>query len=565
MLHLCFCYGKIAFMTQKEALDILKSGRNVYLTGAAGSGKTYVLNKYISYLKERGVAIAVTASTGIAATHLSGLTVHSWSGIGIKSDLSDHDIDLLTQKEHLWKKYEKTKVLIIDEVSMIHPRMFDALDRLAKAMKRNDKAFGGMQVVLSGDFFQLPPIVKGEGVSYIDSSNAWSALDIRVCYLQEQHRQSGDSLEGILSEIRSGDISLNTEEIFEKINGVRNTSKTTPTRLYTHNLDVDAVNETELKKLSGIASTYKMTSKGKASVVNALCKGILAPEVLNLKKGAVVMFVKNNFEEGYVNGTLGKVVSFEKNTPVVQMHSGKKIYVTKSSWEVEDNGKILASAEQLPLRLAWAITVHKSQGMSLDAAEIDLSKSFVPGQGYVALSRLRSLEGLTLLGLNRMALSVDPYVIELNSHLVKESSKWSRVIQRFSDKDFAKMHEDFITRSGGTNNVVEIKKNKETGAEELTPKIPSHEKTLALLKKKMSLEDIAKEREMTFVTIISHLEKLKEGNYDVNLKQYRPKVADLKIIRATFEFLKDTKLSPAHRRLRGKYSYEDLRIARLFI
>ncbi len=565
MLQPCFCYGKIAFMTQKEALDILKSGRNVYLTGAAGSGKTYVLNKYINYLKERRVAIAVTASTGIAATHLSGLTIHSWSGIGIKSDLSDHDIELLTQKEHLWKKYEKTKVLIIDEVSMVHPRMFDALDRLAKAMKRNDKVFGGMQVVLSGDFFQLPPIVKGEGISYIDSSDAWSALDIRVCYLQEQHRQNGDSLEGILSEIRSGDISLNTEEIFEKINGVRNKSKTAPTRLYTHNLDVDAVNETELKKLSGIASTYKMTSKGKASVVNALCRGILAPEVLNLKKGAVVMFVKNNFEEGYVNGTLGKVVSFEKNTPIVQMHSGKKIYVTKSSWEVEDNGKILASAEQLPLRLAWAITVHKSQGMSLDAAEIDLSKSFVPGQGYVALSRLRSLSGLTLLGLNRMALSVDPYVIELNGWLLKESSKWSRVIQKFSDEDFAKMHTDFITRSGGTNDVVVIKKNKEVGAEELAPKIPSHEKTLALLKKKMSLENIAKEREMTFVTIISHLEKLKEGDYDVNLKQYKPKLADLKIIRATFEFLKDTKLSPAHRRLKGKYSYEDLRIARLFI
>jgi len=553
-------------MTQAEALNILKSGRNVYITGAAGSGKTYVLNEYINYLKERGVAIAVTASTGIAATHLGGVTIHSWSGIGIKDDLSEHDIELLTQKEHLWKKYDKTKVLIIDEVSMMHARMFDALDRLARAMKRNDKVFGGMQVVLSGDFFQLPPIVKGGGgISYIDSSEAWSAMDIRVCYLEEQHRQEDTSLESILSEIRAGEVSVSTQEVLEEMNGVRRKSKTTPTRLYTHNIDVDAVNEKELKKLPGDISEYAMTSQGKANLVTSLCKSILAPEVLRLKKDAIVMFVKNNFEEGYVNGTLGKVVAFEKNTPIVQTYSGKKIYVTSSTWEVEDNGKVLASAEQLPLRLAWAITVHKSQGMSLDAAEIDLSKSFVPGQGYVALSRVRSLDGLTLLGLNSMALVVDPYVIELNQWLTKESSKWSKVIQRFEHKDFKKMHEDFINRSGGTNNVREIAKNKASIPEGIALKVPSHEKTLALLKNGGDLKDIAKERGMTFVTIISHLEKLKEGSYEIDLKPYAPKSTDLKVIKTAFESLKDTKLAPVHKKLKGKYSYEELRLARLFI
>jgi len=390
-------------------------------------------------------------------------------------------------------------------------------------------------------------------------------MDVRVCYLEEQYRQDDSSLESILGEIRAGDVSVSTQEIFEKMNGVRNKSKTTPTRLYTHNLDVDAVNEKELQKLSGSICQYEMSTKGKASIVTSLCKSILAPEILKLKKDAVVMFVKNNFEEGYVNGTLGRVIAFEKNTPVVQTHSGKKIYVTRDTWEIEDNGKVLASAEQLPLRLAWAITVHKSQGMSLDAAEIDLSKSFVPGQGYVALSRVRSLEGLTLLGLNSMALAVDPYVLELNNWLTKESQKWSRVIQKFSASDFKKMHEDFINKSGGTNNVKEIKKNKSTQSEGIAPKIPSHEKTLLLLKNGRDLKDIAKERGMTFVTIISHLEKLKEGNYDVNLKPYKPKSADLKIIKKTFEILKDTKLSPAHRKLNGKYSYEDLRIARLFV
>ena len=229
-----------------------------------------------------------------------------------------------------------------------------------------------------------------------------------------------------------------------------------------------------------------------------------------------------------------------------------------------DDGKVLASAEQLPLRLAWAITVHKSQGMSLDAAEIDLSKSFVPGQGYVALSRLRSLSGLTLLGLNKMALSVDPYVLELNKRLLRESSNWSKVIRRFSARDWDKMHKDFVTRNGGTNDKKEIEKNRALISEELVPKTPSHEKTLVLLKEGKSLKDIAKERGMTLGSIISHLEKLKEGKYEIDLKPYTPKLADLKTIKEAFKSLKDTKLAPVHKKFNGKYSYEDLRLARLF-
>jgi len=553
-------------MIQSDALNILKSGRNVYLTGAAGSGKTYVLNQYIQHLKERGVSVAVTASTGIAATHIGGMTIHSWSGMGIKDGLSEYDIELLTQKEHLWKRYDKTRVLILDEVSMIGARMFDSLDRLARAMRGNDAPFGGIQVVLSGDFFQLPPIVKGGGpVQYVDSARAWTEMDVRVCYLEEQHRQDDMSLENILSEIRSGEISYRTQEIFQEITGAPRTSELEPTRLYTHNVDVDAVNNAKLKELPGELHSYKMTTRGKGSVLAGLCKSILAPEELQLKKDAVVMFVKNNFEEGYVNGTLGKVVDFEDGMPVVETYDGKRINAAPATWEVEDDGKILAAAEQLPLRLAWAITVHKSQGMSLDAAEIDLSRSFVPGQGYVALSRLRTLEGLTLLGLNRMALEVDPYVSELNRKLLQDSSKWSQVIKKFSDDDFKKMHEEFVEQCGGTNDPEVIEKNKAFEAEEAAPKVATHEKTFALLKEGKTLKEAAKERGMTMSTIIAHLEKLKSGGYEIDLSPYKPKKADLDKIKAAFEELGDTKLAPAHQKLKGKYTYEDLRLARLFI
>ena len=161
-------------MKQKDALKILKAGKNVYLTGAAGSGKTYALNEYITYLKNRGVRAGITASTGIAATHIGGVTIHSWSGVGIKDNLDDRDIEHLVQKEYLYKRFEKTKVLVIDEVSMLSSRLFDSVERVCRAMKRSEEPFGGMQVVLSGDFFQLPPISREGGeTEFIHKSEAW--------------------------------------------------------------------------------------------------------------------------------------------------------------------------------------------------------------------------------------------------------------------------------------------------------------------------------------------------------------------------------------------------------
>jgi len=164
-------------MKQSEALEILKMGRNVYLTGPAGSGKTHLLNTYIDFLKENGVGIGVTASTGIAATHMNGVTIHSWAGIGIKDDLDEWEMDSLLQKQYLAKRFENTKVLIIDEVSMLHHYRLDLIDRVCRGFKQNELPFGGMQVILSGDFFQLPPITRGGGESsFINKSGVARVL-----------------------------------------------------------------------------------------------------------------------------------------------------------------------------------------------------------------------------------------------------------------------------------------------------------------------------------------------------------------------------------------------------
>ncbi len=568
-------------MTQEEALTILKAGRNIFLTGRAGSGKTYVLNQYVEYLREKNIEVAVTASTGIAATHLGGVTIHSWSGIGIKDDLAPADIDHLTQKESLYKKYKKTKVLIIDEISMLKPQMFDALNRLAKAMKGDKKPFGGMQVILSGDFFQLPPVVKyGEDPLYVDASEAWQEMDLRVCYLEEQYRQTDDRLSNILTEIRSGNISEETHCLLNEILNKKVSLKIPATKLFTHNLDVDSVNEKKLSEIKKPEQVFKIKTFGRASAVSALVKSMMAPENLRLKKEAVVMFVKNNFEEGYVNGTLGTVVGFEYGCPIVETLSGKTIQVQKEMWEILDDGKIIASAEQFPLRLAWAITIHKSQGMSLDAAEIDLSKAFIPGQGYVALSRLRSLDGLRLLGINDNALRVDPYVLGLDCWLKKESNKWSRVICRFSDDEISTMHQTFIK-----GNSEKCSKNKfgipkkttekiggrfETCDSLNNSKIPSHEITLELLKRSMNLDQIANERNLKKETIVNHLEKIKEFGYlptskfKSTCKQLKPSIINLKEIKNVYKKDKTAALSTLYKKLGGKYSYEEIKIAKLF-
>lgn len=560
-------------MKQAQALDILKTGRNVYLTGPAGSGKTHVLREYISFLKDRGVQVGLTASTGIAATHFGGVTIHSWSGIGIKDYLSDTDIDLLVQKEYLWKRYQRTSVLIIDEVSMLTPSIFDSLDRLARSMKQVDSPFGGMQIVLSGDFFQLPPVVRGvNNIQFAYTAQSWIDADIRVCYLEEQFRQRDDALLNILNEIRSGDVSDESRELLCTricdgtdiyIDGV------VPTRLYTHNADVDAVNASELEKLPDGVHKYEMESKGKANVVSSIKKGLLVPETLCIKKDSVVMFVKNNSEAGYVNGTLGTVVDFEEGFPVVKTFSGNKIIAYPVEWAIEEGEKVVAQVSQVPLRLAWAITIHKSQGMSIDAAEIDLSKSFVPGQGYVALSRLCTLEGLVLRGLNSVALEVNKEVLSYDAHLHKESIKWDKVFSRFSKKDIVKMHKEFIASSGGTMDKKEIAKNiarnKDKQDDGVKDIIPTHEKTWTLVGDGSSLEDIAKERGLTLSTIISHLEKVKKLNKNADLKSFKPKAKDLKKIKQAFANTDDIKLAPVHHMLKGEYSYEELRLARLFI
>lgn len=457
-------------MKQSEALAILQTGANVFLTGEPGSGKTHTINAFILWLRSHGIEPAITASTGIAATHIGGLTIHSWSGIGILQDLTAYDLDRIAQNERVVKRIRGCQTLIIDEVSMLSAKTFSILDAVCRAVRVNPAPFGGLQVVLVGDFFQLPPVESRQPVRqqeeyqeelFFDEEEApkspfafnspvWKQLNPIICYLSEQHRQEDGEFLDILAAIRSGEV---TDEHRETLLSKRvHTKGTDVTNLYSHNADVDRINDVALGKIAQEGRVYTMTSQGSAGLVAGLKRGCLSPESLSLKVGARVMFTKNDAEHRYVNGTTGEVTGFVKGTdyPIVRTNDSRVVVAEPAEWSLSDGGRILARINQIPLRLAWAITVHKSQGMSLDAAHMDLSSAFEYGQGYVAISRVRTLAGLSLAGLNERALEVHPE-IKLKDALFREASEVAQEsFARMSADDLDALHNNFVRACGGT-------------------------------------------------------------------------------------------------------------------
>ncbi len=408
----------------------MTSGANVFLTGAPGAGKTYVLNQFVKRAVRSGKRVAVTASTGIAASHLGGTTIHSWSGLGIIDQLLPDDLKRLGGSDRLIKRYNSIDILVIDEISMLHGVRLDMINQLAKLLRANEKPFGGMQVILVGDLFQLPPVSRGiSGFDFAHLSQAWEELGLRVCYITEQHRQqNADGLLELLEAMRDGSFDTMHHELLQARIG-RDLEASAVTRLYSHNIDVESINDKHLAAINDQEYSYEMQTKGAQAKIEQLAKGLLAPPVLTLKVGAEVMFVANNFSEGFVNGSRGMVVAFENKTPRVRLTNGRVIDVAPHTWSLTEDGRVRAEISQLPLRLAWAITIHKSQGMSLDAAVIDLSRAFTPGMGYVALSRVRSLDGLYLQGFNNTALQMHPEIFELDRELRTASAELAAITE----------------------------------------------------------------------------------------------------------------------------------------
>lgn len=435
--------------SQYRVLKAILQKKSVFYTGSAGTGKSYILKVLQDVISECGATSTfhLTAPTGVAACNIGGSTVHNWAGIGQTLDPNDDNFILQMGRQVESKnRWKDAKLLVIDEISMLSAEIFDALNQAGQRIRSNYEPFGGIQIVVCGDFFQLPPVgVNNRDLSkkcnYCFHSEVWNQLfnhQDGMIVLDKVFRQKEQAFLDMLNELRRGYVSEDTNRIL--LNKVKQTaederksqmkknesnsvneSEIVPTKLFPTNKDVDSINQTELNRLPGECEpVYERHIEGTDKYKKQLEAGMKAPRELFLKIGAQVMLLRNlSVLEGLVNGTRGVVVGFseelgetygsalfpKRSLPIVEFdirvgNRTEKLTkpIKEEEWKLEIGGKTWASFLQIPLMLAWAISIHKSQGMTITDLEVSFNGMFEFGQAYVSLSRATDFNRLRLKG-----------------------------------------------------------------------------------------------------------------------------------------------------------------------
>lgn len=436
---------------QLRVVDLVLQGHNVFFTGEAGTGKSTVTRRIIAELKKKygeqfGQRVAVAAMTGIAATHIGGSTLNSALGLGVPTTARDFRTMFSSRKR--LREYE---VLILDESSMCSADMFDRIEEMLRSIRGGVRPAGGLQIVLTGDMFQLPPIETAPSPDdppdafynrgYIFESAAWKACKFTVVLLTKVFRQSDAHFSGLLNAVRHGGPGADAAlaELFSSCSReLECTDGIAPTLIFPRNAEVDAINASELAKLPGPRATFvarddvsvssMVRNQGSASasasarsrlLQSNFFKSCQAPPRLELAVGAQVMLVKNlDTRAGLVNGSRGVVVGVSPpNGATVQFRCGTRHFCGPVKFTSTMHGLGEANRTQVPLKLAWALSAHKSQGCTLDYAKVDLRGTFAAGQAYVALSRARTMDGLQIVGYDPGCARTDPAVVAFHSAL----------------------------------------------------------------------------------------------------------------------------------------------------
>jgi len=397
---------------QRQAYDAVLAGRSVLISGPAGTGKSTILNALSSKF---GRGLSVTASTGIAALNVGGATLHTFAGLGIAEEAPEFLVAKVRKNRGAVRRIRSCVILVIEEISMISAELFDKVSFVFSKIRNDRRPFGGVQVVLFGDFLQLPPVNKRKreddpDVGFAFEARAWRQLDIKTILLKKVYRQKDQAFADALNDMRLGEVdSPRMQIIYERNSTVPPSDGVRPVIIDTTNAAVDYLNAAELNKIPEKPQSYHAIDEGESYWREKLDKDCLAPKCLTVKTGAQVMLLKNvDLGQGLANGSLGEVISTSPVSVTVKFTNGITWEVEREKFEISNGDSVLASRNQIPLRLAYAITAHKVQGMTLDRVFCRLHRAFECGQAYVAISRVRSIDGLFLSGFSKDSVLVHP-------------------------------------------------------------------------------------------------------------------------------------------------------------
>ncbi|MDA0376374.1 MAG: AAA family ATPase [bacterium] len=531
---------------QAKALHLLEGKSNVFLTGAAGTGKSFLLQQFL-----RGKdwnTHPILASTGTAAMLVGGRTFHSFFGLGILEGGRDATVARVLRNGRLHGRLQAATCVIIDEISMLSGETLATAEHIARMLRDSTKPWGGLRIIAVGDFAQLPPVQSGGGsIDWGFTHVVWEESAFVAAYLETPVRTNEPRLLSALNAIREGQINQDVREFLQ--------SRTVPpetsfdgTRLFPHRASADRYNMQRLDTLPGEPHSFSTIYEGSSVHKEQIKRQCPIAEELHLKIGALVMFRKNDtsYPYEYVNGTLGTISAFSGDTLTLRLMSGKSIDVSRATFSLIDgNGNEQATAYNFPLTLAWATTIHKAQGASIDTLMVQLTNLWESGHAYVALSRARSEEGLFIGQWDERSIFIDPLV---QSFYTTIRLQWGEIAATLPDRtpEISEADQSRPAKRKGKN-------------------IPNYRKTLPLVKKKLSLEEISSTLSWKPDTIISHIEKLLLEKVPIDIEYLRPKPDQFEQIAGAFYEHGMGALKPIHDTFKGAFTYTDVKLVKLFL
>ncbi|MBT3835342.1 AAA family ATPase [Candidatus Peribacteria bacterium] len=528
---------------QAKALHLLMGDENVFLTGAAGTGKSELLRRFIAGKSTK--EFPVLASTGAAATIIGGRTFHSFFGLGIMEGGRAATITRALQNKRLIRRIQCASSIVIDEISMLSGETLSTAEEIAKYARESCEVWGGMRIIVVGDFAQLPPVQPNNTEKdWAFVHPIWEYSKFKPALLRTTVRTSEPRLLSVLQSIRNGIIGEDVQKFLNERSN-QEIQAFDGTRLFPYRASAETYNMRRLETIPHKLKSFRTLYEGGSVFVERLKKQCPIPDILHIKKDALVMLRKNDtsYPYEYVNGSLGKIVDAEEDLLHIKLLNGLTVCIEREEFSLLDgNGIEKAVAINFPITLAWGTTIHKAQGASIDKLMVHLTNLWESGHAYVALSRARSESGLFVEKWDEDSIFIDPIIQNFYKSVETE---WNLISSKLPEEP-PYLEENYKKKKREKN-------------------IPNHLRTLALLKKGESIDSIVEELGFKEETIISHIERLITDGKNPDIGHLMPDPKIFKTISEAFKSCGVALLKPVYDNLDGKFSYRDLRLVRILL